>query len=100
MRWSDVLELIGITYTINSMGNSVPTKEKKPVYCNRKSIRQSEYYQAMAQNLKLEEMFEIRAFDYDNETELEYGGQEFDIVRTYTKNGEIMELVCKIKAGE
>ena len=76
------------------MGDLIDTETEKQVFANKKSIRQSEFYQASAQGLKPEIMFEIREIDYADELKLIFDGKGYNIIRTYAKNGEIIELIC------
>jgi SPP1 family predicted phage head-tail adaptor len=95
MLWRDVVDLITTVQTQNSFGEYVDgTPAKRTVFANKKSIRQSEFYQAHAQGIRPEVMFVVRSIDYDNETRLEYNSQVYFIVRTYSKNDEIVELIC------
>jgi len=95
MLWRDTIDLVSIAYTINDIGNSVEVETKSTVFANKKSIRQSEFYQAMANGLKPEIMFEIRSIDFSNQDRLEYNSKKYRIIRAYSKNGEITELVCE-----
>jgi SPP1 family predicted phage head-tail adaptor len=94
MRWGDVINLIAITYSENSIGDITETQTSRQIFANKKSIRQSEFYQAQAHGLKPEAMFEIRAIDYADETKLSFESLDYNIIRTYSKNGEILELIC------
>ena len=94
MRWGDVINLIAITYAENSIGDITEAPTSRQVFANKKSIRQSEFYQAQASGLKPELMFEIRSIDYADEKKLSYDSLEYNIIRTYSKNGEILELIC------
>jgi SPP1 family predicted phage head-tail adaptor len=77
------------------MGDAIPADTKKQVYANKKSIRQSEFYQAAATGLRPELMFEVRTSDYNGQPKLEYESVTYNIIRTYDKNGEITELICQ-----
>lgn len=94
MLWRDVIELVTVTYTTNSMGDPLEQKNSRTVYANKKSIRQSEFYQAMQTGLAPELMFEVRSSDYQGEPWLKYEGKTYRIIRTYDRNGEITELIC------
>lgn len=99
MRWSDVIYLIARVEGENEYGDPVETDgPPRKVYANRRSVRQSEFYQAMQQNLRPELMFEIRSIEYRGETKVRYKGQDYLVIRTYDK-GEIMELVCSGLVG-
>ena len=94
MLFKDVINLISITHSENSMGDIISTPVEKEVFANKKSIRQSEFYQAQASGLKPELMFEIREIDYNDEQKLKYNDKDYNIIRTHSKNGEIIELIC------
>ena len=95
MNWRDVGYLVTVSTTVNAVGDSIETKTETQVFCNRKSIRQSEHYQAMANGLKPEIMFEIRTHDYGGQEIFKYDSKEYRILREFTKNHEISELVCQ-----
>lgn len=61
------------------------------VYCNKKSVRQSEFYQAQAQGLKPELVIEVKT--YDGEDHFKFNDKLYRILRTYSKNDEVIELV-------
>lgn len=96
MLFRDVIILQGdITYTENEIGDHVETPGQiRQVFANKKSVRQTEFYQAHATGLKPELMFVVRSIEYNQEPKLSYEGKEYTIIRSYDKNGEITELVC------
>lgn len=94
MYFSDKIELIAITVTENSMGDMIETETKTEVFANRKSIRQSEFYQAAATGLRPEIMFEVWSEEYSSQPKLKHGDKTYTIIRTYDK-GERTELVCQ-----
>lgn len=94
MLFKDVIELISITCTENDIGDTVETPNGREVYANKKSIRQNEFYQAAATGFKPELMFEVRTVEYEGERKLEYDSKQYNIIRSYDKNGEITELIC------
>lgn len=94
MMWRDVVMLRSVTNAINEYGDMIESATDVQVFANKKSIRQSEFYQAHATGLRPELMFEVRSVDYDEQPQLVYNSKTYNIIRTYTKNGEITELVC------
>jgi SPP1 family predicted phage head-tail adaptor len=94
MYFSDKIELIAITVTENSMGDMIETETKTEVFANRKSIRQSEFYQAAATGLRPEIMFEVWSEEYSSQQRVKYDNKLYTIIRTYDK-GERTELVCQ-----
>lgn len=95
MLWRDVINLIKVKNSKNNMGDTVDIESSRQVYANKKSIRQSEFYQAAANGLKPELMFEIRYAEYQGETLLEYNNKKYTIIRQFSKNDEIVELICE-----
>lgn len=94
MLFRDVIDLIGVEYGENEIGDPIEIPTSRQVFANKKSIRQTEFYQAMATGLRPEVMFEVRSIEYNGEPKLSYNGKTYNIIRTYDKNGEIIELVC------
>lgn len=102
MLYREVIKLISITYTTNGIGDPIETKVTKTVFADKRPIRQSEHYQAMALGIRPELMFVVRTVEYDNQIKLEYDGKEYNIIRVYDKDGEHMELICQslVNRGE
>lgn len=97
MLWKDVIELGQEVETVENF-EVVKTWVYKQVFVNKKSVRQSEVYQAATVGLKPELMFEVRSLDYDNEERVKYNNKLYEITRVYDK-GEITELICTAKTG-
>lgn len=94
LNWRDVLYLLTVDYIKNDMGDLIEVTDERLVYCNKQSIRQSEFYQAQASGLKPELAFEIRSVEYENEKLLNFDDKEYRVMRTYDK-GEFIELICQ-----
>jgi len=99
MFFRDEIKLISIAYGTNDYGDSTETETKKTIYADVKGVRQSEFYQAHATGLKPEKTFEIRAIEYNDESRLEYNSKSYSIIRTYEKDGEMLELICSAIVG-
>jgi len=95
MLWCDIAKLISYTETQNDIGDTVLTPIEKEVFVNKKSIRQSEYYQALSTGLKPELMFEVKSIDYEDEETISYENKAYNIMRVFSKNGEVTELICQ-----
>jgi SPP1 family predicted phage head-tail adaptor len=93
MMFRDIVQLVEITSTVNDIGDRIETEIERYVFANKKGVRQSEFYQANATGLRPQLMFEVRTQDYNGEPRLKHDGVEYNIIRTYDKNGEIIELV-------
>jgi len=96
MMWRDVIHLVTLTSTSSQdeYGGVVEKEHPRTIFANKKSARQSEFYQAMAVGLKPDIVFEIRNIDYEDEPRIQYEGITFYIIRTFSKNDEILELIC------
>lgn len=99
MRWSDVIKLIAVDHSENSLGDITETKVERQVFANKVSVKRYEFYQAQAVGLKPETIFQVRLIDYDGETKLSYNLEEYNVIRTFSKDGEIIELVCNRLVG-
>jgi SPP1 family predicted phage head-tail adaptor len=98
MLFRDTIDLVTVAEVDDGGGGLVQTETLRSVFANKKSIRQTEFYQAMEYGLKPEVMFEIRAVDYADEPKIKHDGKTHYVIRTFSKNGEILELVCSTKA--
>jgi SPP1 family predicted phage head-tail adaptor len=99
MLFKEVIKLISITISENDMGDPVEIPVEREVFADKQSIRQSEFYQAAATGLRPELMFVVRTIDYNNEPKARWpataDGKEYNIIRTYDKDGELTELICQ-----
>ena len=95
MMWRDMVELITIQKVDDGAGGYTETETSRQVFANKKSIRQSEFYQAHMAGLNPELMFEIRSIEYQGEEKILYNGDAYRVIRTYSSSDEITELVCE-----
>lgn len=95
MLWRDVVGLIPVTQIPGEYSAFVDVDgEPRDVLANKKSVRQSEFYQAAAVGLRPEIVFEVQSIEYTDEPKLKYEGTVYHIIRTFSKNGEKIELIC------
>lgn len=117
MLFREVIELVKVIYTDDDVGNHVETDtvsdytvdgtefewetplpwgqvSSRTVFADKKSIRQSEFYQSQATGMKPEVMFIIRSSEYDNETKLIYNLKRYNIIRAFETKNEMTELIC------
>ncbi|GLC32917.1 phage head closure protein [Clostridium omnivorum] len=96
MLFKEVINLISLTDGENVIGDAIKVPNKGPiVFADKQSIRQSEFYQAAAVGLKPEFTFIIRTCEYNQEPMLEYNSKTYNIIRTYEKDNELIELICQ-----
>ena len=92
---NDLLYLITELKSENELGDVITIDTEKQVFCKRKSIRQSEHYQAFANGLKPEIAFDIHSFEYSGEQKLKYKDKYYNVIRTYERTDEITEVICE-----
>lgn len=100
MLFRDVANLIAVASAEDSDGYDTTTETRTEVFVDVKSVTREEFYRSMQAGKELVIAFYIRACDYDGQSRIEHGGKQYKIVRTYTKDGEIMELNCSEYKGD
>lgn len=94
--WTDIAYLGTKTKTENDYGDVYDViSYDKMIYCNEKSIRQSEFYQAKALGLQPTITIEVMCIDYNDEMYVKFNDKEYTVLRTYKKSPERMELVLE-----
>ena len=67
---------------------------RKDVFADLKSVGMKENYQALAVGLKPELVFVLADYlDYDGQSEVEYKGLTYQVIRTYRKDTDELEMV-------
>ena len=74
MYWRDIITLVSYDAADDGEGYTQETEKRSQVFADV--------------------VFLVRAADYQGETRIEYNGKSFDVVRAYTKAGEVFELNC------
>lgn len=97
MIWKDVISLGQQVEAVVNF-EVVKTWEWREVYANKKSVRQSEVYQAAAVGLKPELVFEINTGEYEQEERVSFNEKTYEITRVYDR-GEVTELTVSALAG-
>ncbi|MBD5798407.1 phage head-tail adapter protein [Bacillus pseudomycoides] len=71
----------------------------RQVFCEKKSVPQSEFFQAGQSGIKASCVLIVHLLDYQEEQKVKYREKEYSIYRTYERNDEKVELYCEVKAG-
>lgn len=95
MLWRYTVHLIKVEKTVNENGYKTLVELRRKVFCNKKSATRSEFYAAKQAGDKITLVLEVRGADFQEETQVEFSGKRYEVVRAYTKSGEIFELNCK-----
>ena len=97
MNFNDVIELIAVTYEKDSINQDVEKETPRTVFCNRRSISQSEFFQAGNIGIRTSHKFILNLWDYNNETLIRYKGDVFHVYRTF-ETGDYIELYVEVRA--
>lgn len=81
--------------TTDEYGDTITISVFKTIFADKKSVKQSEFYQAHAQGLKPEIMFIIHPSEYEGKQGIKYNGKQYKVIRTYEKDSENLELICE-----
>lgn len=101
---NDELTLIKYETRENDMGDVINDKVKTKVLCSVESVTRSEFYAGASHDLQPEIVFVINKYDYENQSEVEFEGRKYNVIRSYLPKGrhnpnpmdiDRLELVCK-----
>ena len=95
MYWRDIATLVAVKKTVNENGYKAENETRREVFVNKKSATRSEFYAAKQAGDKIALVLEVRGTDYEGETRVEYDGKPYEVVRSYTRAGEVVELNYK-----
>ncbi|MBR5279991.1 MAG: phage head closure protein [Clostridia bacterium] len=73
--------------------------ESSTIIADERSVNRSEFYSAAQAGRKADKIFEIWAFEYDEQQYIEYEGKEYEVVRTYADSPDRIQLTCQRKDG-
>lgn len=97
---NDVLYFPIVEPTKDELGQ-IEENEKylRMTFCQRKSVPQSEFFNAGQSGIKAECVLVVNTLDYQNEKKVKYKNEIYDIYREYTRSDERTELYCMVKAN-
>ena len=92
-HWDDRLKLLSVTHRIV---DGFPAEELSAaeVWAGRRSVTRNEYYQATQAGVRADIVFAVRAEDYGGQTLVECAGQQYDVVRSYQSEPDVISLTC------
>lgn len=93
MLYSDVANLIAQTYTVNSIGDAVPTETSRQVFVEVKSLGLKRKIEAMATGLNVEfKLILADVQEYNDEKIVEYKGVRYNVLNVYVADDQSVEL--------
>lgn len=99
MDRSNVINLIQVTSTQDTIGQYIETETKKRVFCDVRSISRSEWFDAGRDGLQPSFVFTMFRHDYSGEKIVEFEGRRYGVYRTYVSRNEQIELYVEEKGG-
>ena len=95
MHFGDIIYLISQSPTFDGDGYPTTSAEtSREVFANVKSVTRGEFYASLKSGINMTIAFNVRSVDYQNEKIIEHDSKRYKVIRTYIKDGEIMELNC------
>ncbi|PGN26272.1 phage head closure protein [Bacillus thuringiensis] len=97
---NDILLFPIVTVVEDELGQKEGIKTfSRQVFCEKRSIPQSEFFQAGQSGIKASCILIVHLLDYQEETSVKYGEKTYSVYRTYERDDEKVELYCEVKAG-
>ncbi|EJR67525.1 phage head closure protein [Bacillus toyonensis] len=98
---NDILLFPVVTTTKDELGQVevVLVSFTRQVFCEKKSVSQSEFFQAGQNGFKPKCVLIVYTLDYQEEQKVKYREKEYSIYRTYERDDEKIELYCEVKKG-
>ncbi len=100
MEYTEIIYLVQQNETQDDIGNIIPSSETLvKVYAKPQMVGTKEYYNAVSVGLTPSDELRIKKMNYNGESELEWNGQRYSIIRTIPKEHMDMVLVIGHKQG-
>lgn len=91
--WNDAIVLIGRQVIgKDSLKQPLFKEERLKVFCRRRSLTRSEFYQANQAGLRPSLVVDVRSFEYSGQELAEFEGKRYRVLKTYPVGLEILEL--------
>lgn len=96
MTYDHELVLIEEDFVSDELRNQIRQEvSRKTVLCDVKSIGQNEFYNAAVAGFRPTIVFVVHSFEYDGEQTVEFEGEKYRVIRTYSLDSEEVELTCE-----
>ncbi|HFJ9448226.1 phage head closure protein [Bacillus cereus group sp. TH243-1LC] len=97
---NDILHFPIVTVIEDDLGQKEEVRTfNRQVFCKKKSVPQSEFFQAGQNDIKASCVLIVHVLDYQEEREVKYREKEYNIYRTYEREDERIELYCEVVSG-
>ncbi|GHV27592.1 hypothetical protein FACS18948_5220 [Clostridia bacterium] len=95
MYFSDRITLVDVREHKDERADIVERERRKEVWADKRSAVRAEFYQAQTAGFKAEITFTVWQSDYDGQERIECGDDVYDVIRTYEKGRDRVEIVCQ-----
>ena len=93
MLFAETADLIAQTYTVNSVGDSVPAETKHTVFVEFQSIGLKRKIEALSTGLNVEFKLLLKDIaEYNDEKYIEYKGTRYNVKNVFIRDDQIVEL--------
>lgn len=93
MLFAETANLIKQVYTVNNVGDAIPTETSRTVFVEFQSIGLKRKIDALATGLNVEFKLLLKDIaEYDEEKIVEYRGQRYNVKNVYIRDDQIVEL--------
>lgn len=97
---NDILYFPVVESSKDDLGQIIEVEDyKKMVFCQKKSVPQSEFFTAGQNGIKAECVLIVNTLDFNSEKKVKYKETIYDIYREYERKDERIELYCMVKAN-
>lgn len=97
VMFDSVATLVSERIDFDELGNEKIITAEKQIFCNKKSVNQSEFFKASEAGLKPQLMILVFAVDYNGENKIKVDDKVYYIYRTYQKTKDKLELYLSTK---
>lgn len=93
MLFADTAVLVAETYTVNTVGDSIPTESYRTVFVEYQSIGLKRKIDALATGLNPECKLLLKDIaEYNDEKIVEFRGKRYNVLNVFIRDDQIVEL--------
>lgn len=94
VMFNDEMILLSEEIVLDEYNQEEKIVTETKILCCKKSVTRSEFYLAKNADIKIDIVFIVNKFEFQNEKKLVYDGKTYEIVKTYELENELLELTC------
>ena len=92
---NELITLIGITQSVNAIGDTVESETRREVYASVRSVSSKRKLEALALGLRYQWKFVLADYyEYQDEPYVEYDGKRYSVMETYRNADNGIELTA------